>query len=68
MHDIWAEIIQVEDLSWDIHMKWYGNEVILNAFASASEALGELMSLYPGQSFRLEVLPYTTVKEIANAG
>ena len=67
MTDIWAEIIQVEDLSWDIRMKWYGNEVILNAFASAGEALGELISLYPGQSFRLEVFPYTAIRETTNA-
>lgn len=71
MHDVSAEIIQVEDLSWDICMKWYGNSVILNAFSSAKEAVAELMSLYPDQHLRVEIVPVasntTAVKETASA-
>ena len=67
MHDIQAEIVQVADLSWDIRMRWYGNEVILNAFASAKEALGELMSLYPACHLQVEVIPFIVIKESTNA-
>lgn len=58
MVDIQAEIVQVEDLSWDIHIQWYGHTTVLNAFASAKEALGELMSLYKNQTLQVNVLPY----------
>jgi hypothetical protein len=67
MHDIEAEIIQTEDLSWDIHIRWYGNDVILNAFVSAKEALGELMSLYHQTHMQVNIIPFNKVKEISNA-
>jgi hypothetical protein len=66
MHEIWATLYQAEDLSWDISMQSYGQDVILSAFASASEALAELISLYPDKHIRVEVMPFAAFKGVPN--
>ena len=62
-HELWVTIYQAEDLSWDVSFSLFGQDILLSAFASASEALAELMSLYPERHIRVEVMPFSSFRE-----